>query len=127
MLLIYNLILERKINVLQTELQHVNNKEEVKKIIDANPFVMICCSRMGPMCIPVYKIMHQIESLYPHVIFLDMDFDIRDARFIKNLPECRSFMGLPFTIYYKNGKVVRATSSIQTKEQITAILDDEFA
>ena len=127
MLLIYNLILERKINVLQTELQHVNNKEEVKKIIDANPFVMICCGRMGPMCIPVYKIMHQIESLYPHVIFLDMDFDIRDARFIKNLPECRSFMGLPFTIYYKNGKVVRATSSIQTKEQITAILDDEFA
>lgn len=112
--------------MLQTELQHVNNEEEAKKIIEANPFVMICCGRMGPMCIPVYKTMHQIESLYPHVTFWDMDFDIRGARFIKDLPECRSFMGLPFTIYYKNGKVVRATSSIQTEEQITAILDEEF-
>jgi thioredoxin 1 len=35
-------------------------------------------------------------------------------------------MGLPFTIYFKNGKVMAATSSIQTKEQITEILDKEF-
>jgi thioredoxin 1 len=35
-------------------------------------------------------------------------------------------MGIPFTIYYKNGKVVKATSSIQSREQITAILDKEF-
>ncbi len=113
--------------MLQTELQHANSAEEAKKIIETNPFVMICCGRMGPMCIPVYKIMHQIEALYPHVKFLDMDFDTREARFIKVLPECESFKGLPFTIYYKNGKVVRATTSIQTREQITAILDEEFA
>ncbi|MBN1364707.1 MAG: hypothetical protein JW976_07885, partial [Syntrophaceae bacterium] len=70
--------------------------------------------------------MHQLEPLYPRVTFLDMDFDTRGARFIKVLPECRSFMGLPFTIYYNKGKVVRATSSIQTNEQIVAILDEEF-
>jgi thioredoxin 1 len=35
-------------------------------------------------------------------------------------------MGIPFTIYYKNGKVVQATSSIQTKDKITSILEKEF-
>ncbi len=112
--------------MLQTELKHVNTEEEAKNLIDTNPFVVICCGRMGPMCIPVYKIMHQLEPLYPDVMFVDMDFDTRGARFIKVLPECRSFMGLPFTIYYNKGNVVRATSSIQTKEQIVAILDEEF-
>jgi thioredoxin 1 len=35
-------------------------------------------------------------------------------------------MGLPFTMYYKNGKVAKATTSIQTHEQVTAILDEQF-
>jgi thioredoxin 1 len=71
--------------------------------------------------------MHQLESEYPHVVFRDMDFDIPEADFIRMLPECRSFMGLPFTIYYRDGKVVQATSSIQSREQIVRILDQEFA
>jgi thioredoxin 1 len=36
-------------------------------------------------------------------------------------------MGIPFTIYYKNGKVVKATSSIQTKDQVRTILNNEFS
>jgi thioredoxin 1 len=35
-------------------------------------------------------------------------------------------MGIPFTIYYKNGKVTKATSSIQTRDQVTSILNREF-
>jgi len=35
-------------------------------------------------------------------------------------------MGLPFTVYFKNGKVVAATSSIQNKDQVMAILDKAF-
>ena len=46
---------------------------------------------------------------------------------IRSLPEVRGFMGIPFTIYYRNGKVVKATSSIQTKDQVTAILNKEFS
>ena len=113
--------------MLQTDLQHVNTEEEVKQLIAQNPYVMISCGRMGPMCIPVYEIMHQLESRYPHVVFRDMDFDIPEAYFIQRLPECRSFMGLPFNVYYKDGKVVRATSSIQTEKQIARILDEEFS
>jgi thioredoxin 1 len=35
-------------------------------------------------------------------------------------------MGIPFTMYYKNGKLVKATSSIQSMPQVRAILDTEF-
>ncbi|MDP3442750.1 MAG: thioredoxin, partial [Ignavibacteria bacterium] len=34
--------------------------------------------------------------------------------------------GIPFVIYYKNGKVVKATSSIQSRDQVTSILDENF-
>jgi thioredoxin 1 len=36
-------------------------------------------------------------------------------------------MGLPFTMYYKNGKVAHATSSIQNMQQVTSVLDEHFA
>ena len=58
--------------------------------------------------------------------FFDMEFDNPISEIIRNLPEVRGFMGIPFTIYYKNGKVVKATSSIQTKDQVKAILNKEF-
>jgi len=56
-----------------------------------------------------------------------MEFDHPEAHVIRNAPEARGFMGLPFTMYYKNGQVVKATSSIQSEEQIREILDAEFA
>ena len=81
---------------------------------------------MGPMCIPVYLIAEQLEKEYRHVKFYDMEFDNPESHVIRTLPEVRNFMGIPFTIYYRNGSVVKATSSIQTKEQIKSIIDTEF-
>ena len=112
--------------MLKTNLRHLETEEESKEILENNENVMICCGRMGPMCIPVYGIMEQLEDEYSHVAFHDKDFDTPAADFIKSLPECSSFMGLPFTVYFKNGEVVAATSSIQSKEQVTKILDKEF-
>lgn len=112
--------------MLRTNLKHLETEEETLKVIQDNENVMICCGRMGPMCIPVYGIMSQLEGQYPHVCFYDQEFDSAAAGFIRNLPECATFMGLPFTVYFKNGKVSAATTSIQNKEQITAILDREF-
>lgn len=112
--------------MLKTKLKHLKNREDIAKILEENKNVMICCGRMGPMCIPVYGIMEKLESKYPHIQMRDLDFDIPDASFIKNLPACASFMGLPFTVYFKNGKVVKATSSIQNEKQITKILDEVF-
>ena len=59
---------------------------------------MICCGRMGPMCIPVYEVMEDLEDEYSHVKFADMEFDHPEAGIIRNLPECRTFMSLPFVV-----------------------------
>jgi thioredoxin 1 len=88
---------------------------------------MVICGRMGPMCVPVYRIAEELENEYKHVKFFDMEFDNPESKVIRNLPEVRGFMGIPFTIYYRNGKVVKATSSIQTKDQVKAILNKEFS
>ncbi|RLD60700.1 MAG: thioredoxin [Bacteroidetes bacterium] len=114
--------------MLQTNLKHITSTEEFNKFIEENENVMICCGRMGPMCLPVYDIMEDLESeeKYKNVKFADMDFDIPDAHVIRNAPMCAGFMGLPFTCYYKNGKMVKATTSIQNVDQITKILNEEF-
>ncbi len=111
---------------LDTNLTHVSDANEWQKMISENENVIICCGRMGPMCIPVYDLMEDIESEYSHVKFADMLFDIPEAHVIRNAPEARGFMGLPFTMYYKNGKVVEATSSIQNEDQVRSILDAQF-
>lgn len=113
--------------MLHTELKHLETKEELEKLLKDNENLMICCGRMGPMCTPVYAIMEDLESKYPQVQMRDMDFDIFVASFIKNLPECAHFMGLPFTVYFNKGKVVKATSSIQNEKEITNILDELFS
>jgi thioredoxin 1 len=112
--------------MLNTNLTHVLSEKEHSELLKNHENVMICCGRMGPMCIPVYDAMEELEGEYKNVKFADMEFDIPDARVIRNLPECRNFAGLPFVVYYKNGKVVKATSSIQSKDQIIEILDTYF-
>ena len=111
---------------LNTNLDHIIAADEYSKIISENENVMICCGRMGPMCVPVYAEMEDLRGEYTNIKFYDMLFDSPEAHVIRKMPECASFMGLPFTVYIKNGKVVKATSSIQTRDQITEILDAEF-
>jgi len=112
--------------MLNTNLKHLETEQEVKGVLENNENVMVCCGRMGPMCVPVFSVMVELEPTYPHIAFRDQEFDIPAADFIRNLPECALFRGLPFTVYFKNGKVVAATSSIQSKDQVMEILDREF-
>ena len=110
--------------MLQTNLKHVESTKEFQDLIQNNEKVVVVCGRMGPMCIPVYEVMETLEPKYPDIKFRDMDFDTRVAmETIRSLPHVRTFNGLPFTVYFRNGKVVAATSSIQTKQQVKAILD----
>lgn len=112
--------------MLHTNLNHIESEKEYHDALASNENVMICCGRMGPMCIPVYSSMIEIEAEFGHIAFYDMDFDIPVAGIIRSLPECTGFMGLPFTVYYKNGQIVEATSSIQSKEAIIDILKEHF-
>jgi thioredoxin 1 len=112
--------------ILQTSLEHVETTAQHDELLHEHDRVMICCGRMGPMCIPVYQAMIELAPEYPQVAFRDMAFDTPDALVIRGLPECRGFMGLPFNVYYKQGKVAMATSGLQTKEQVRDILDRIF-
>jgi len=112
--------------MLATNLDHLETPEALEAALKGNENVMVCCGRMGPMCVPVYGIMAQLREQYSDVVFFDQDFDGPAASYIRGLPECRGFMGLPFTVYFKNGKAVAATTSIQTEEQVREILDREF-
>jgi thioredoxin 1 len=112
--------------MLHTNLHEIETAAELENMIAEHENVMVCCGRMGPMCIPVYDVMEELEEERPDVKFAVMSFDSPEAHIIRNAPECRGFMGLPFTMYYRNGKVVRATSSIQIMSQVTSVLDEEF-
>jgi len=112
---------------LDTNLEHIKSKEEHKELISKNEKAVVVCGRMGPMCVPVYGIMEALREKHSDVAFTDMLFDIRDADVIRDLPEARQFRGLPFTIYYRNGKIVKATSSIQSAKDIKAIIQEVFA
>lgn len=111
---------------LQTRLSHIHSEEEFNQVIQKNENVMICCGRMGPMCVPVYSAMEILTDRYHQVVFYDMSFDHPESHLIRNLPECRGFMGLPYTVYFKNGEVVKATTSIQNQEQVETILKEYF-
>lgn len=112
--------------MLRTNLQHTESNTDFKELIKNNENVMICCGRMGPMCLPVYDIMDSVKNNYENVVFRDMDFDGPASHNIRSLPETSRFNGLPFTIYFRNGKVAAATTSIQNKKQVKEILDREF-
>ena len=111
---------------LQTRLNHIHSEAEFNQVLEENRNVMICCGRMGPMCLPVYAAMEILKEQFQQVAFYDMPFDHPEAHVIRKLSECRGFMGLPFTMYYKGGNVAHATTSIQNRQMITTILDEKF-
>ena len=109
--------------MLDTNLTHIASHEDFEKTIAEHENVMICCGRMGPMCIPVYDVMETLEAKYPHVTFRDMAFDSPVSDAVRRLPEVRSFRSLPFVLYYRDGKLVEAKSGLQTKQQVKEVLD----
>ena len=90
---------------LDTNLKHVETGADLDTLINSSENVMVCCGRMGPMCVPVYGAMEEFQDSgdHDHIEFRDMLFDSPEASVIRSLPECASFRGLPFTVYYKNG------------------------
>jgi len=113
--------------MLYTNLNHIESAEEYERIINENENVMLICGRMGPLCVPVYRVAEELEKKYTHIKFYDMEYDNPESYFIRDLPEVQNFPEYPFTVYYKNGEIIKATTGIQTKVQVEAILEKEFA
>lgn len=112
---------------LPTNLDHIATTAQYEEILSNNKNVMLCVGRMGPMCVPVYSAMESLRKDYSNVKFMDMAFDSHTADVIRALPETNGFMGLPFTLYFQDGKIVKATSSIQSNHQIKEVLDTYFS
>lgn len=108
--------------MLGTPVKEIMNPDEFISSIEDNETVVICAGRLGPMCMPVYAAMEQMdkEEEFSSVKFMTVDFDTAAGVPIRRHEKCRYFMGLPFTAYYKNGEMVHATSSIQSKGQLEA-------
>ena len=106
--------------MLGTKIQEIMSREELEKHLMENEAVIVCAGRLGPMCIPVYKAMEQMEQekQFSNIKFLTVDFDTDAAIPVITSEKCRGFMGLPFTAYFKDGEVINATSSIQSRTQI---------
>lgn len=112
--------------MLYTNLKHLENASDYSKAINENEFVTVICGRMEASCIPAYRIAEELNEIYPHVCFYDMEYDHPESVIIRTLPEVHDFTSIPYVIYYKNGRVVNATSGLQTREKIIHILDKEF-
>ena len=113
--------------MLYTNLKHIESAEEYARILNENENVMLICGRLGPLCVPVYRVAEELEEKYSQVKFYDMEYDNPESYFFHDMPEVQYFLEYPFTVYYKNGEVVKATAGLQSKAQITAILEKEFA
>jgi len=112
--------------MLYTNLKHIESAAQYVDIINGGQNSMVIWGRMDPGSITVYRIAEELEADYPMVKFYDMEYDNPELNGIGNLPEFANLVGIPYTVYCKNGKVVKATSGIQTKDQIAAILDQGF-
>lgn len=112
--------------MLYTNLNHIETAEQHQKVIRENENVLVVCGRMGANSITVYRIAKALESDYPQVKFFDMEFDNPESQVIRDLPELIGLTAYPFAIYYKNGKLVKATSGMQSKEEMTTILNEYF-
>ena len=113
--------------MLYTNLKHIESASEHSAIVNENEHVMVICGRMGTQCIPVYQVAEELEHEFPNVKIYDMEFDNPESHVIRDLFEVQNFFSIPFIIYYKNGEIIKATSGIQTKSQMKAILKNEFA
>ena len=113
--------------MLYTNLKHIESDADYQRTIQENENVLIICGRMDHLCIPVYRIAEELEQEYASVNFYDMEFDNPQSAVLRTLPEVIALAGIPFTLCYKNGIIVKAISGLQTKAQVRAILDHEFA
>ncbi len=109
---------------LQTGIKEIMAATELENIIKENENVMVCCGKSGPMCIPVYDTMEELEKERPEIKFYSMSYDSPESAPIKTAPICSGLRGLPFTVYYKKGEIVYATTNVQTKDQISSVLDN---
>jgi thioredoxin 1 len=112
--------------MLYTNLKHIESGIELSQRIREDENVVVICGQMEANSIPVFNTVENLETSYPYVKFYDMEFENPESLAIRNLPEYNNQSSKPFVVYFKNGKLVKATYGRQSKEQIRNIIEKEF-
>jgi thioredoxin 1 len=112
--------------MLYTNLKHIETSAQHADIINRRGNIMVIWGRMEPKSITVYRIAEELVADYPNVEFYDLEYDNPGLNVACNLHEFSDLAEIPYNVYYKNGKVIKATSGIQTKAEIKDILDNQF-
>ena len=112
--------------MLYTNLYHLENALDLERTILQHEKVLIVCGRMGLQCVTIYRIAEALEKEYKEVRFCDLEYDNPESKIVCESLNMHTFSNLPFTLYYFKGKVVKATSGIQTKEQIEKNINEYF-
>jgi len=112
--------------MLYTNLKHIETAAEYARLISKNENVMIVCGRMDPECVPVYRIAEELEKTYKHIKFYDMEFDNPESAILKNVVEYYNLQNIPLVGYFRNGNLIEISMGMQTKEQISTILNKEY-
>lgn len=112
--------------MLYTNLKHLENLQEHGQAIHENDQVIITCGRMEYRCITVFRMMEELEKIYSHVRFYDMEFDNPASMVISSLPEIIGSSAIPFVVFYLDGKVVHTTSGNATKEEMIRLIHCKF-
>jgi len=113
--------------MLYTNLEHIETAGEFTRIIEENENVVVICGRMGPLCVPVYRVVEELVNEFSEVKFYDMEYDNPEFYFFHARPEVQNLEEIPFTILYRNGEVVKSVGGLQTKIQLKRILTEEFS
>lgn len=112
--------------MLYTNLKHLENPQEHAQAIRENEQVIVTCGRMEYGSITVFRMMEELEKIYPHVRFYDMEFDNPASMVICSLPEIIGSSAIPFMVFYLDGKVVHTTSGKPTKEEMIRLIHWKF-
>ncbi len=113
--------------MLYTNLEHIETSGDFERIIRENENVVVICGRMGPLCVPVYRVMEELGNEYSHVKFFDMEYDNPEFYFFHELPEVQGLEEIPFTVFYRNNEAVKAVAGIQSKALLKEIMTEVFS
>lgn len=113
--------------MLYTNLNHIETASQHAQIISKNQNVIIICGRMDYKSIMVYRMAEELQSKNNDLAFFDMEADNPETAVILQSEEITSEKYYPFILLYQNGKLLNASSEIQSSSSFNQILNTQFS
>jgi thioredoxin 1 len=115
-------LLKNEYYMLYTNLKHIESAAEHAKVIRESENTVIVVGNMGSLCVQVYRIIEELEALYKHIAFYDMEYDHPESYVIRNLPNINRLTETPIILFYKSGQLRKTLSGNLLREQIIPMI-----